>query len=236
MKKTKHITSVEDLVASTESLVRDSNNYVLFRGQPNNDPLRPRVARHNPNKDTTSLEIKMIKEFRRRLARERDIAAMDDWDILIYAQHHGLSTRLLDWTTNPLFALWFACTEYKSSSDGYIFLLLTKDEDLLDTSVEKDPFKIKKKSYVVKPNVNNSRIKAQSGWFTVHRYSQEAKQFVDLHKNTSIKGNILMKGIPQNKKLDILKTLDKLGVNEESVYQGPEGTAKHINWLYRDDL
>lgn len=167
MKNDKYIASVEELVASTESLVRDSENYVLFRGQSNNNPLLPKVARNNPNKDTTKLEIKMIKEFRRRLARERDIAAMDDWDILVYAQHHGLSTRLLDWTTNPLFALWFACSDYKSSSDGYIFLLSAQDEALLDTSVEKDPFKIKK-TYIVKPNVNNSRIRAQSGWFTVH--------------------------------------------------------------------
>ena len=45
-----------------------------------------------------------------------------------------------------------------------------------------------------------------------------------------------MKGIPQAKKLDILKTLDKLGVNQESAYPGPEGTAAYINWLHRDDL
>jgi FRG domain len=235
VKNDQHITSVEELIASTESLTRDSCDYILFRGQPNNKPLLPKVARTDPNKDTTELELKMVKEFRRRLARERDISTMDAWDILVYAQHHGLSTRLLDWTTNPLFALWFACSDYRSPSDGYIFLLTAKEEALLDTSVEKDPLKIKK-TYVVKPNINTSRIRAQSGWFTVHRFSKKEKQFVDLHQNTSVKGKILMKGIPQNKKLDILKTLDKLGVNEESVYPGPEGTAKHINWLHRDDF
>jgi hypothetical protein len=235
MKNDKYIVSVEELIATTEFLARDSGEYILFRGQPNDDPLLPKIARNNPNVDTTALEVKMIKEFRRRLARERDIAAMDDWDILVYAQHHGLFTRLLDWTTNPLFALWFACLDYKSSSDGYIYFLSARDEALLDTAVEKDPFKIGK-TYVVKPNVNNSRIRAQSGWFTVHRYSQKEQQFVDLDRNTSIEGHILIRGIPQNKKLDILKTLDKLGINEESVYPSPEGTAKHINWLHRDDL
>jgi len=235
MKNNQYITSVEDLIASTESLVKDAGSYVLFRGQPNNDPLLPKVARKNPKKDTTALEVKIVKEFRRRLARERDIAAMDDWDILVYAQHHGLHTRLLDWTTNPLFALWFACLDYTSDSDGYIFMLFAKDETLIDISIESDPFKIKK-DYVVKPNINNSRIKAQSGWFTVQPYSQKNKQFVDLHKNKSSIGNVLMKGIPQSKKLDILRTLDKLGINQESAFPGPEGTAKYVNWLHRDDL
>lgn len=83
MKNSKYITSVEDLIASTESLVKGAGSNVLLRGQPNNEPLLPKVARKNPKKDTTKLEIKIVKEFRRRLARERDIAVMDDWDLLV---------------------------------------------------------------------------------------------------------------------------------------------------------
>lgn len=230
-----YINSVEELIASTESQVRDDPGYVLFRGQPGNFRLLPKVARKNPKKDTTKIEVKIINEFRRRLARERDIASMNDWDLLIYAQHHGLSTRLLDWTTNPLFALWFACSDHDPNSDGYIFVFPANENMLLDPAREKSPFKIKK-TYVVKPNHNNSRVKAQSGWFTVHRYSKKARQFVTLNKNASINETVLSKRIKHSRKLDILKALDKLGVNEESVYPGPEGTAKYINWLHRDDL
>ena len=196
-------------------------------------PLLPKVARRDPKQNSTPLERKMLLEFRRRLAREPDIARMDNWDLLAFAQHHGLYTRLLDWTTNPLFGLWFACADDPdNNSDAFIYLLSAEEEALLNTAKEKDPFSIKK-TYVMRPNVNSARIRAQSGWFTVHRYSKEAGMFVDLHKNTSLTGQIIRKRIPARCKLPILITLDRLGVNEESVYPGPEGTAHYLNWLRR---
>ena len=35
----------------------------------------------------------------------------NDFDILAKMQHYGIPTRLLDFTTNPLIALYFACTD-----------------------------------------------------------------------------------------------------------------------------
>lgn len=235
MKSDKLIASVEDLVASTEAFSSENQRLILFRGQPCDGALIPKVARKDPTKDTTNLEKTAVKEYRRRLARERDIASMDDWDLLVYAQHHGLCTRLLDWTSNPLFALWFACSDANEAATAYAYFLFANDDMIVDPGKHKDPF-VLQKTYLVKPNINNTRIRAQSGWFTIHAYSKKNRRFVDLHKNKTLNEKVLMKGVKGEHKLRILRSLDKLGVNQETVFPGPEGTAKYVNWLHRDDF
>lgn len=49
----------------------------------------------------------------------------DDWGRwLEYAQHYGVPTRLLDWSKNPLAALYFCCKD-RGERDGVVWLLHT---------------------------------------------------------------------------------------------------------------
>lgn len=92
---------------------------VMFRGQANVEwSLLPAAFR--TRKDFLN-EHFYIREYERQMPKE--CVGKSSIDILIDAQHYGIPTRLLDVTTNPLVALFFACLEAEDKglpSDGVV--------------------------------------------------------------------------------------------------------------------
>ena len=209
-----------------------TSEVILFRGQSEKKALIPSIARDNPTIDTTNLEKRMLEELKRRTKIMINGTQFDEWDWLVYAQHFGMKTRLLDWTSNPLTALWFACNnEYKRDLDSTVYILKNTEKYLLDKSKETSPFS-RSKTMVLKPTLNNERIIAQAGWFTAHKYSSTAKCFVDLRKNKEIELSIIEVTIPKNIKQSILKSLDIFGINNQTLFPDVSGICKHVNWEF----
>jgi hypothetical protein len=68
------------------------------------------------------LEREVLREFRQMSAEFGPAAGLADWQILISAHLAGVPGRILEWSGNPLVALFFA-VESLSPSDGRIWIL-----------------------------------------------------------------------------------------------------------------
>ena len=58
--------------------------------------------------DLLALEQEMMARFAERARPFHDLRSLSQWDQLFLMQHYRVPTRLLDWSENPLVALYFA--------------------------------------------------------------------------------------------------------------------------------
>lgn len=213
-----------EFVDIVEKLGNDSE-LMLFRGQAEKGNLLPSIARKNPKTDSTNAEQELIKELKRMGASILPKNDLDDWELLVIAQHFGMKTRLLDWTSNPLAALFFACNDWKKG-DVYVYAL---DANRYLKEPQKGPFDTGR-TQVIRPKLNNPRIIAQHGWFTAHKYSKSSKKFVPLEKNNEISESVQEIKIPEDTREKLLKSLDRHGVSSRTLFPDLEGLCKYINW------
>lgn len=95
-----------------------------FRGMCGDWPLSTSIQRLNHPLDTLrNIERAMFRNFKKYAYANLD-PSTSDWKWLAVAQHHGLPTRLLDWTFSPFVAMHFATNELdKMDKDGVIWMV-----------------------------------------------------------------------------------------------------------------
>jgi len=115
----------EGTISSIISGLKENTDHFAktwFRGQPKyQDELLPSIFRQGDKFGVIYDEPKMFEEFSRRYP-EQSLSHRNVFEWLTLMQHYGLPTRLLDWTSNVLVALYFCCAG-NASEDGAIFAL-----------------------------------------------------------------------------------------------------------------
>jgi type I restriction enzyme S subunit len=119
------IDSFEEYLQTVRKELPDVRKY--FRGQSKlvstGYKLKPSIGRYEHLLDKSfrerdELEREVLDVFSNHLVTHVQHLPRSDWEALAIAQHHGLPTRFMDWTTNPLVALYLAVRETKKHDNG----------------------------------------------------------------------------------------------------------------------
>jgi len=242
MDKPKYIKSVSEYLYQFDLLdMVYGQTEILFRGQSIDMPLIPKLGRL-PLRSKYSIqeaENLLITEFKRGILPLSEFKPDNNWDLLALAQHHGLPTRLLDWSTNALIGLWFAiCKRPKKDSsaklaDGVVWVFLPSKEDYI-TDIDKtsNPFSNTYATRIFKSSIISRRIAAQAGVFTAHKIITATNKFISLQSNKKYKEKLFPIYIKGEHFANVRRELAQLGINHFSVFPDLDGFCKHLEWKY----
>lgn len=216
---------IEDFAALHSISKAHWSAHYVYRGENSTSyTLRPKFGRKlaNPYKTEQgrsfplpSHEFGLISRFKRHAAAYLESPPADEWDWLSVAQHHGLATRLLDWSENLLVAGYFAC-DGPRGRDAVIYALNTNDLATADPATP--PFAIDK-DVLFYPRHSTRRIVVQQGLFTVHARPAEAFEFAGLARI------IIPKGIVG----DLAAELRAYGFKKSALFPGLDTVADEVN-------
>ncbi len=228
----------------------------LYRGLSKSEYTLETSLMRNCSQKQDVLEKSILRNFAKYAESEEPRIKDSVWHQMIFGQHHGLPTRLLDWSYSPLIAMHFACGDsylpdldkndcciWKIDIDELNSLLPKDYKELLDynraflftinmldkvaADLEKYDVDMSDKAMaLVEPPSIDQRIINQYSYFSVVPMGMTSIEDF-LDKYTK---NTCKYIISKDIKWRIRDMLDQMNINERTVYPGLDGLSA---WLKR---
>jgi len=244
----------ENVCSVRQALQFHRNEECFYRGHSHTEhKLLPGLFRPSPynvgDAETLSFEYHMFFEFRAR-AKEVHSGDLTDWDILFFMQHHGVRTRLLDWTESFGVALYFALHNYSANKSKPCIWLLNPYalnekyagvRDLYSPEYLDDKQGNSYGDYLVNgaripwdkpialyPIRRVSRLTTQCGYFTIQGNDPQPLEQIE-SKNSNIITRI---DLPEDAVEGGFEFLEMAGINDYSMFPDLDGLARYLNKKY----
>ncbi len=213
-----------------------------------------RLGGSNPPHTKAHLEEHILRNFGRYSRPNLMTQPTNDWEVLVIAQHHGVPTRLLDWSYSPLVAAHFATCHAHPGDDVVVWRLdwqrihrmfslpdiAFRIEDLLELDVTDGaepftPWRLfgglnRSFACMIEPPSLDGRIVAQAATFTI--CTDTSKSFESFLADHDLDDALARYVIPHEHVPHVRDQLDLAGVDERRLFPDLSGVAASVRRYY----
>ena len=227
----------------------------IYRGISKEEEIYPKILRENCVKK----ELDILGEFEHYFGIYT--TATNFWEFISAAQHYGLMTRLIDFTSNPYVALFFSLHAEPGNDTSYKVYCLSKGitQELSGNSFD-GKFHINSEGHLIYSQPTNKNSFTSFFEYALENLKEiPSKTIYTLQPNTSNNRLLMQQGlfvfpivlskkeikeqfdrsstileIEAGLRGEVLQMLDRLGYNEFRLMPDLDNTSREINKKYRN--
>ena len=198
-----NITSLSEFILA----VKELDNKYYFRGEPKSWRSMKMIAsgfRLVGERDSSQL-VELREKYFEEIGY--GLNEKDQENFISYSQHHGIPTELLDVTTNPLVALYFACIGNESVGNVYALLksnTVNLEKNIIHNKLAMQYFNFDQEYFQFKNMMFNNQVSCEQS---------TEKLFLDISKDGESLFGFLKSSVKKQK-----KEIDARSINEKIYY------------------